>query len=100
MLTQAFYQLRVPATRTLLKTGGKIDFEFGIGQDNRANITPDHDDMALLSQGTLEWSHDCPNLWMCRDGRDGPCDGRTANIPRDIMSAHGHGILTSIIDLG
>src|SRR6266487_2015444 len=49
---------------------------------------------------TLPGNQNSPHLWMCRYRRDGPCNGRAANIPGDILSMHRYGVLATIRDVG
>src|SRR5579859_4138124 len=97
---QALAQLYIAAAGAFFQASGQVDFQFRVGQHNRADVTSHHDDaIMLVGQCTLLLSQHHAHFWMVRYLRDDFRDRRAAYLPRHVLATNLHGVLASILDM-
>ena len=93
-----------PPPRALLDRGLEIDLEVGVGQDDRPDVAPGHDDPATLGERALALQEREAQLRDRRHGRHGHVDGGAADVvgvvgPVDEHPRQAAGLIRCQLDL-
>src|SRR6185436_9192683 len=89
-LTARVRRVRRPTARAFFSGGIQINFEIGVREDHRPDITTLHYDAALLPELTLAAHEDFAYSWQARDGRRRLVDLGRANRPCHVMAVDCH----------
>ena len=71
---------------------GEVDLERGIGQDDRADVAPDHHRVAAFRGRALHPEHRRSHLGMAAHRAHRTVDGRRADIERHVAAVEANGL--------
>ena len=71
---------------------GEVDLERGIGQDDRADVAPDHDRVAAFGGRALHPEHRRAHLGVAAHRADRAVDGRRADLERHVAAVEANGL--------